>query len=116
MATKEIKTVSENDTPVVENPIEKELTTKEKIELYKTLTGLELDPNCHMDMEFLSLWYENKYLTKIVYRWAMNPGERIMHYGDGVVYRASNMTDEIAERLMKENPAYEHLFVDLAKE
>ena len=88
-------------------------TLKEKVDKYFEYTGLKLDYNCHMDMEFLEMWYQTKYLTKVVSKWAMKPGARIVHYGDGVIYKAANMTDEIAERLMKENAAYADQFVKL---
>ena len=100
--------------PVVAEP--KVATLQEKWDAYFTMTGLKLDPNCHMDMEYLSLWYETKYLAKVVYKWAMKPDARIVHYVDGVVYKPANMTDEIAERLMKENPAYADCFVEINKE
>ena len=100
--------------PVVAKP--KVATLREKLDAYYAMTGLKLDPNCHMDMEYLSLWYETKYLTKVVYRWAMKPGARIVHYVDGVVYKSANMTDKIAERLMTENPAYADCFVEINKE
>ena len=100
--------------PVVSQP--KEATLQEKLDAYYTMTGLKLDTNCPMDMEYLSLWYETKYLTKIVYKWAMKPGARIVHYVDGVVYKPANMTDKIAERLMVENPAYADCFVEINKE
>lgn len=91
-----------------------ELTTQqEKIDKYFEYTGLKLDPNCHMDMEFLEFWYRTKYLTGVVSKWAMKPGARIVHYVDGVIYKAANMTDEIAERLMKENPVYAEQFVQI---
>lgn len=88
-------------------------TQEEKIEAYFKYTGLKLDTNCHMDMEYLHLWYVEKYLTGKVYKWAMKPGSRIVHYADGVIYKSANMTDEIAERLMKENPAYAEQFVNI---
>ena len=88
-------------------------TQQEKIDKYFEYTGLKLDKNCHMDMEFLEMWYQTKYLTKVVSKWAMKPGARIVHYADGVIYKAANMTDEIAERLIKENPAYAEQFVQL---
>ena len=88
-------------------------TQKEKVDKYFEYTGLKLDRNCHMDMEYLELWYQTKYLTKVVSKWAMKPGARIVHYVDGVIYKAANMTDEIAERLIKENPAYAEQFVQL---
>ena len=88
-------------------------TQQEKIDKYFEYTGLKLDRNCPMDMEFLEMWYQTKYLTKVVSKWAMKPGARIVHYVDGVIYKAANMTDEIAERLIKENPAYAEQFVQL---
>ena len=88
-------------------------TLEEKVEAYYKYTGLKLDYNCHMDMEFVELWYQTKYLTKVVYKWAMKPGARIVHYVDGVIYKSANMTDEIAERLMQENPAYAEQFINL---
>lgn len=104
----------ESTAPVVVEP--KVATLQEKLDAYYTMTGLKLDTNCHMDMEFLSSWYETKYRAKIVYKWAMKPDARIVHYVDGVVYKSANMTDEIAERLMKENPAYAECFVEINKE
>lgn len=116
MAEKKTNTTGrgESAAPVVAEP--KEATLQEKLDAYYAMTGLKLDTNCHMDMEFLSSWYETKYLTKIVYKWAMKPGARIVHYVDGVVYKSANMTDKIAERLMKENPAYADCFVEINKE
>lgn len=126
MATKKPTAVAENEvttavaenevtTAVVEEPTTPvELNTQEeKIDAYFKYTGLKLDTNCHMDMEYLNLWYVEKYLTGKVYRWAMKPGARIVHYADGVIYKSANMTDEIAERLMKENPAYAEQFVNI---
>lgn len=104
----------ESAAPVVAEP--KVATLQEKLDTYFAMTGLKLDPNCRMDMEYLSSWYETKYLTKVVYRWAMKPGARIVHYVDGVVYKSANMTDKIAERLMNENPAYAECFVEINKE
>lgn len=101
-----------NDTPEI--PVLN--TRKEKVDKYFEYTGLKLDYNCQIDMEFVELWYQNKYLTKVVYKWAMKPGARIVHYTDGTIYKAANMTDEIAERLMKENPAYAEQFISLTKE
>ena len=85
---------------------------KYMLERYYALTGVKLSPSCHMDMEYLSLWYENKYKTGIHDKWAMVIGQSIVHYGDGVVYTPRNITDEIAERLMAENPAYVELFIN----
>lgn len=104
----------ESTDPKVTQP--KEVTLQEKLDAYYAMTGLKLDVNCRLDMEYLSSWYETKYLTKVVYKWAMKPGARIVHYVDGVVYKSANMTDEIAERLMKENPAYADCFVEINKE
>ena len=108
---------ADNELPVTNTDTNTEVTPlstqQEKIDKYFEYTGLKLDPNCHMDMEFLEMWYTSKYLTKIVSKWAMKPGARIVHYADGVIYKAANMTDEIAERLIKENPAYAEQFVQL---
>ena len=109
MSKETVETTQEETTPVV-------VTLEEKVNKYFEFTGLKLDYNCHMDMEFVNLWYETKYLTKVVYKWAMKPGARIVHYGDGIIYKAANMTDEIAERLIKENPAYAEQFISLIKE
>ena len=106
MSKETVETTQEETTPVV-------VTLEDKVNKYFEFTGLKLDYNCHMDMEFVNLWYETKYLTKVVYKWAMKPGARIVHYVDGVIYKAANMTDEIAERLMKENPAYAEQFINL---
>lgn len=118
---------SQNETPtevievqnevVQEEVVQEEVvplsTQQEKIDKYFEYTGLKLDKNCHMDMEFLEMWYQTKYLTKVVSKWAMKPGARIVHYVDGVIYKAANMTDDIAERLMKENAAYAEQFVQI---
>lgn len=106
MSKETIATTQEEITPVV-------VTLEDKVNKYFEFTGLKLDYNCHMDMEFVNVWYETKYLTKVVYKWAMKPGARIVHYVDGVIYKAANMTDEIAERLIKENPAYAEQFINL---
>lgn len=106
MSKETTATTQEETTPVV-------VTLEEKVNKYFEFTGLKLDYNCHLDMEFVNLWYETKYLTKVVYKWAMKPGARIVHYVDGVIYKAANMTDEIAERLMQENPAYAEQFINL---
>ena len=127
MAKTKTAVESQNETPtevievqnevVQEEVVQEEVvplsTQQEKIDKYFEYTGLKLDRNCHMDMEFLEMWYQTKYLTKVVSRWAMKPGARIVHYADGVIYKAANMTDEIAERLIKENPAYAEQFVQL---
>lgn len=130
MAKTKTKTVveSQNETPTevidvevqnevteveVQNEVVPLSTQQEKIDKYFEYTGLKLDRNCRMDMEFLEMWYQTKYLAKVVSKWAMKPGARIVHYVDGVIYKAANMTDEIAERLIKENPAYAEQFVQL---
>ena len=125
MATKKTTEQSQNETAtdnnevvVVQNEVIEVTplsTQQEKIDKYFEYTGLKLDPNCHMDMEFLEMWYQTKYLTKIVSKWAMKPDARIVHYGDGVIYKAANMTDEIAERLMVENPEYAHCFINITE-
>lgn len=104
-----------NDLPATDTNTEVPVlnTIEEKVDAYFKYTGLKLDYNCHMDMEFVELWYQTKYLTGKVYKWAMKPGARIVHYVDGVIYKAANMTDEIAERLMRENPAYAEQFINL---
>lgn len=109
--TDNVPVTTEQEVPTTVIP---ELNTlEEKVEAYYKYTGLKLDYNCHMDMEFVELWYQTKYLTGKVYKWAMKPGARIVHYVDGVIYKAANMTDEIAERLMEENPAYAEQFINL---
>ena len=128
MATEKSTAVAENEVTTAVADTENEVTTavveepttpvelntqEEKIDAYFKYTGLKLDTNCHMDMEYLNLWYVEKYLTGKVYKWAMKPGARIVHYADGVIYKSANMTDEIAERLMKENPAYAEQFVNI---
>lgn len=119
-ATDNVPVTTEQEVPVTDTeqvtdnvPVPELNTLEEKVEAYYKYTGLKLDYNCHMDMEYVNLWYVEKYLTGKVYKWAMKPGARIVHYVDGVIYKAANMTDEIAERLMKENPAYADQFVNL---
>lgn len=111
--TEVINAEVQNGVTEVQNEVVPLSTQQEKIDKYFEYTGLKLDRNCHMDMEFLEMWYQTKYLTKVVSKWAMKPGARIVHYVDGVIYKAANMTDEIAERLIKENPAYAEQFVQL---
>ena len=110
----EVPATTEQEVPATVIP-ELLNTIEEKVEAYFKYTGLKLDYNCHMDMEFVELWYQTKYLTGKVYKWAMKPGARIVHYGDGVIYKAANMTDEIAERLMDENPEYVHCFINITE-
>ena len=106
---------SNQEVPETTDKIPELNTLEEKVEAYYKYTGLKLDPHCHMDMEYLEMWYVEKYLPGKVYKWAMKPGAHIVHYADGIIYKAANMTDEIAERLMKENPAYAEQFISLIK-
>ena len=85
----------------------------EILNLCKSITHLKLDPTCHMDRAFAKKWYEEHYLTGMHVRYVMKPGMSINHVADGVVYRAFNCTDAIAERLMNENKAYIAYFDDL---
>jgi hypothetical protein len=112
-ATDNVPATTEQDAATDTESVPELNTLEEKVDAYFKYTGLKLDYNCHMDMEFVELWYQTKYLTGKVYKWAMKPGARIVHYVDGVIYKAANMTDEIAERLMKENPAYAEQFINL---
>lgn len=83
------------------------------MQLCAQITHLKMDPSCHMDRAYAQQWYESHYLTGKHVRFVMKPGLSINHVGDGVVYRAFNCTDEIAERIMKENAAYKDYFEDL---
>lgn len=85
----------------------------EILNLCKSITHLKLDFMCHMDRAFAKKWYENHYLTGVHVRYVMKPGMSINHVADGVVYRAFNCTDEVAERIMRENPDYIPYFDDL---
>lgn len=85
----------------------------EILNLCKSITHLKLDATCHMDRAYAKKWYEEHYLTGIHVRYVMKPGMSINHVADGVVYRAFNCTDAIAERLMNENKAYIAYFDDL---
>lgn len=85
----------------------------EILNLCKSITHLKLDPMCHMDRAYAKKWYEEHYLTGIHVRYVMKPGMSINHVADGVVYRAFNCTDAIAERLMNENKEYIAYFDDL---
>lgn len=89
----------------------KQLITR--LSAYEALTGIKLDAGCHFDREYVNLWYEKKYITGVQQKWAMQKGSSITHYGDGVIYTSRNMTDEIAERLMKENEGYKTVFVEI---
>lgn len=83
------------------------------MQLCAQITRLKMDPACHMDRAYAQQWYESHYLTGKHVRYVMKPNLSINHIGDGVVYRAFNCTDEIAERIMKENAAYKDYFEDL---
>ena len=109
------KTTKKTATPKVAVSVS-ELDVYGKMELYEKMTGLKLDKSCHFDKEFATLWYEKKYLSGMHTRWIFKPGARITHYADGKIYKGSNIDDATAERLMKENPAYKELFIDLKKE
>lgn len=85
----------------------------EILNLCKSITRLNLDPMCHMDRAYAKKWYESHYLTGVHVRYVMKPGLSINHVADGIVYRAFNCTDAIAERLMKENADYIPYFDDL---
>ena len=85
----------------------------EILNLCKSITHLKLDATCHMDRAYAKKWYEEHYLTGVHVRYVMKPGMSINHVADGVVYRAFNCTDAIAERLMNENKAYIAYFDDL---
>lgn len=95
---------------VIEQPERVAPTIYEMIDLYKKMTGLQLDSTCHFDREFVEKWYDAKYVSGIHCKWAMKKDMRITHYKDGVIYKATNITDEIAERLMSENDSYKDAF------
>lgn len=105
------KTLTKDINPVRELII---LTDEfEILNLCKSMTHLKLDAMCHMDRAYAKKWYEGHYLTGVHVRYVMKPGMSINHVADGVVYRAFNCTDAIAERLMNENKAYIAYFDDL---
>ena len=106
----ETKTVEQ---PEVVAPIV--VSIPEMMDAYFQMTGLKLDRNCHMDSEFVEKWYNTKYITGIHNRYVLPKGVTITHYEDGVVYKNTNITDEIAERLIKENKQYKKLFIDLGE-
>jgi hypothetical protein len=85
----------------------------EILHLCMSITHLKLDPMCHMDKAYAKRWYQEHYLTGVHVRYVMKPGLSINHVADGIVYRAFNCTDAIAERLMSENKAYSAYFEDL---
>lgn len=82
------------------------------LELCVSITKLNLDPACGLDRQYAKTWYEKNYLTGKHVRYSMKKDLSISHNGDGVVYRAYNTTDAIAERLMKENKDYKDYFED----
>ena len=89
------------------------VSISEMMEKYFEMTGLKLDHNCHLDSEFVKKWYETKYLTGVHVRFVLPKGTTITHYGDGIIYKNTNITDEIALRLISENPDYGKIFIDL---
>nr|DAH57080.1 MAG TPA: hypothetical protein [Caudoviricetes sp.] len=101
----------------IAEPVTRELVVLtdeiEILNLCKSITRLNLDPTCHMDRAYAKKWYESHYMTGVHVRYAMKPGLSINHVADGIVYRAFNCTDAIAERLMKENADYIPYFDDL---
>lgn len=101
---------------VVEEPVRELIMLDDDasiLMLCRRMTNLKLDSACHMDKAYARQWYETRYLAGIQCRYVMKNGLSINHLRDGVVYRAFNTTDEIAERLMAENPAYKDYFEDL---
>ena len=101
----------------IAEPVARELVVLtdeiEILNLCKSITRLNLDPMCHMDRAYAKKWYESHYMTGVHVRYVMKPGLSINHVADGIVYRAFNCTDAIAERLMKENADYIPYFDDL---
>lgn len=101
----------------IEDPVSRELAILtdeiEILNLCKSITRLNLDPMCHMDRAYAKKWYESHYMTGVHVRYVMKPGLSINHVADGIVYRAFNCTDEVAERIMRENPDYIPYFDDL---
>ena len=87
----------------------------EMMQKYFQMTGLKLDPNCHLDSEFVSKWYEKQIVSGIHIRYVLPKGATITHYGDGIIYKSTNITDAIAIRLMDENPEYKKIFIDLGE-
>lgn len=98
-----------------EQPVSSKISVLEMMDAYFQMTGLKLDRNCHMDSEFVEKWYNTKYITGIHNRYVLPKGVTITHYKDGIVYKNTNITDEIAERLIKENKQYKKLFIDLGE-
>lgn len=99
-------------------PVRQLVTLTDDVEilmLCMSITHLKLDPSCHMDRKYAKEWYEKHYMTGIHARYVMKPGLSINHVGDGIVYRAFNCTDAIAERIMKENKDYVGYFEDLGE-
>ena len=98
-----------------EQPVPSKISVLEMMDAYFQMTGLKLDRNCHMDSEFVEKWYNTKYITGVHNRYVLPKGVTITHYEDGIVYKNTNITDEIAERLIKENKQYKKLFIDLGE-
>lgn len=101
---------------IVEEPKRELLKLEDESQIFalcKRMTNLKLDFSCHMDRQYANQWYETRYLAGVQSRYIMKNGLSINHVGDGVVYRAYNTTDAVAERLMAENPAYKDYFEDL---
>ena len=109
------ETKNTKETVQTEQPVLPKISVLEMMNAYFRMTGLKLDPKCHLDSEFVEKWYQTKYLTGIHNRYVLPKGVTITHYVDGIVYKNTNITDEIAERLMKENEAYRKLFIDLGE-
>lgn len=103
--------INQTEQPEVVAPVT--ISVQEMMKKYFEMTGLKLDPNCHLDSEFVEKWYKTKYLTGVHVRFVLPKGTTITHYGDGIIYKNTNITDEIALRLMAENPDYGKIFIDL---
>lgn len=109
MATKKpVKTTSEEVSEV-------ELTIFDKMEVYHKFTGLKLDPNCPHDKHFAAGWYDKYISSGLRRKWTMKPQAAIADYKAGIVYKSYNITDPIAERLMKEFPESVDKFINLEK-
>nr|DAF79278.1 MAG TPA: hypothetical protein [Caudoviricetes sp.] len=109
MATKKsVKTTSEKVSEV-------ELTIFDKMEVYHKFTGLRLDPNCPHDKHFAAGWHDKYISSGLRRKWTMKPQAAIADYKAGIVYKSYNITDQIAERLMKEFPESVDKFINLEK-
>ena len=103
--------INQTEQPEAAAPVT--VSAQEMMQKYIGMTGLKLDHNCHLDSEFVKKWYETKYLTGVHVRFVLPKGTTITHYGDGIIYKNTNITDEIALRLISENPDYGKIFIDL---